>query len=305
VFSLEQILDQPTDDLSETVLILRGVQEFLRIPRFRIVLFSSSEVKARWAARLRKYLVSTQWELRDSSLEVITGILERIGETDLEFLNEEGLFSEAVTKNQDPEPFVRATFLRMLRLLHSAQQQERVLFSRVMTQEAVWSLVQERLQDSEAIVRRAAVEVLEVLLMAGQESPEAVEMTFSESFTRHLLDDPDWEVRVRVVRCLALLASHHPAAFHQAKAGFLLFQLLDESEHQVVLSALDALEVIKAGREIPEKQISDFRARLESTDLRKLRAAHMLATEEELPQRADFDDIFSHIHVCDNTLDCY
>lgn len=215
----------------------------------------------------------------------------------------------------DQEVFVRSTCFGVLKLL---LRDPRGLSAvrQIKKDEEIWELVLEALGDSEAIVRRQAVETLGValtyihtLLSLGQ--PEG--STSWATFFHRTMQDPDWEVRVRFVTAMGVLFEEprSRALFYSGDAGTLLLEALSESEFQVTETVITVLTALKAKilefpcgpQEKETKMAEHFRATLEQTNLPEL--LRRLKAEEEVPDRIDFDDIFSHIHVCDNTLDCY
>lgn len=332
--SLGSLLQTQLADHSGMVMVLQATKNYFSNSPNRSRLLSTEPKKAMWSNLLGKFLVSPHWELRDSSLEVIVGICEGdLQPSDKRFLLDSDLLKVVLERAEDEEAFVRATFLGVIGTLLTQPEKASVL-REVKPDEAVWELTFEILADSEAVVRRAAIPVLEHTLLLGYQSHAFGEWSDTSFFLlfflyffkilffffslflsreplfHRLAQDPDWEVQVRFVRVLETLYFRVPLIFHRGRGGALLIQLLEESEHRVSEAVVLSLTHIQGHLRTETEtarggggQLQEFEQKVLGLDLTQLELD--LKGEETLPERIDFDDIFSHIHVCDNTLDCY
>jgi len=198
---------------------------------------------------------SDSWEVRDGALRLLSSLALKEG-ADLKHL-----VDMAVGCVRDEETYVRAAALEALKILwgdecvwtslsHSG------LVGPLQTQ-LPWSVVLEALKDSDAFVKRSALDCFINVIM-DKHSQNLVYSSISnskdiQSALIHLLkatsNDPDWEVRTRLVtllRCLMIhgIAHGDVSTFVALSADSLLVNSVRDSNRLVRQEAACALETI-------------------------------------------------------------
>ena len=230
---------------------------------------SDSAVLSQLTAELRALFASELWERRDTAVDaaVRLAVASRSAAAPLVPL--------VVSAVSDEQPYVRAVSLKGFVCMFGG--------AHVPPPEAVLRGVA-AIGDSEAVVRRAACQWLEVLLTHGDAATQraAVERLAQvrDAFDR-LMFDADWEVKRALIGVLRVAVREHGAAFLGADCVARLMALLEDSARLVRLDAAAALLAVRA------QCGGDANAALAALDLEALVAVN----SEYEPWNTDFDGI--------------
>ncbi|KAJ1801065.1 hypothetical protein LPJ59_000599 [Coemansia sp. RSA 2399] len=168
---------------------------------------------------IRERLADVEWEARDTALEFVSSVVRHLGWPKARCLfsphtAHTSLIDDAALALDDPEEYVRASGAQLLAIIvdyaHEEEEEGDAEIVRVISghkrlcRDGLAAL----LNDSEAFVKRAAFDLVYSLgtaAMAGR--TETYEWVYSLSYPKlyQTADDPDFEVRVRCAKLLALL----------------------------------------------------------------------------------------------------
>ncbi|KAJ2859317.1 hypothetical protein GGI22_003026 [Coemansia erecta] len=163
---------------------------------------------------IRERLADVEWEARDTALEFVSSVVRHLGWPKARCLflphsAHTSLIDDAALALDDPEEYVRASGAQLLAITVDHAYEEKEIVRAIsghkrLCRDGLAAL----LNDSEAFVKRAAFDLVYSLgtaSMAGR--TETYEWVYALSYPRlyQTADDPDFEVRVRCAKLLALL----------------------------------------------------------------------------------------------------
>lgn len=257
-------------------------------------------------------LFDPKWECRDSALDFLTAAVEHWNETwAVRLFAQPGLIAQAWHCRSDKESFVRTSCLRWVGSLLAAPPVWDVF---VQTAGDVLVHVVEAFHDTEAFVRRAAVETLEHALRARP--ADAVSLLAYSGLrvaVARAVDDVDWEVRVRALALLAAvwsLEGGRGLALFEAADGDMVFRSLGLEEPTLRSRAAPLvrhLQLYDASSGVAlSPRMSAFVGWLRTESEEMVRETEekslALAKEAALPPLL----FFAQAHdLPDNSMDCY
>ncbi|KAJ2715250.1 hypothetical protein H4R19_001308 [Coemansia spiralis] len=150
---------------------------------------------------VRARLADVEWEARDTTLEFVAAVAPLAGH---DLLITDEVVDDVAAALCDAQEYVRASAAQALVALAGSSHAAQVVAHASLSQSGLAALV----ADSEAFVRRAALDLVCAIgdWTVSHTAPNA-EWVFCVDRSRlhQLADDPDFEVRIRCVRLLALL----------------------------------------------------------------------------------------------------
>ncbi|KAJ2039571.1 hypothetical protein H4S03_001599 [Coemansia sp. S3946] len=292
------------------------------------------------AQSVKARLADVEWEVRDTALEFISASAGTLEWTRARGLIADGdLLDDVVSALSDTEEYVRASGAQALvAILGSADAEFRQL---VADHSSLGCRQLEQLvNDSEAFVKRAALDLVYALgdhavngRLEGREWMQC--LTYSKLY--QMGDDPDFEVRVRCAKILALLArwmhfagiaAGDRAFVVELQADALLLDMCRDSSRYVRRVCLDGLlemkrsyeigggsevaeadeersgkrQTVERGEESFYRKLCDIDfARLESTLMAEHLYQEALDTQVEKEMMTETQDP----NIGNNILDCY
>ncbi|KAJ2254556.1 hypothetical protein GGH98_002295 [Coemansia sp. RSA 454] len=266
---------------------------------------------------IRTRIVDVEWEARDTVLEFVTRAVREHAWPRVELLVTQQVVDDAVRALSDAEEYVRASAAYLLAAVVERGDEERARYvseHKHLTQSDLARLV----ADSEAFVKRAALDLVHALGTRG------VGM-WIECLTYRTLydlaDDPDFEVRVRCARILALLTQTSPVNTSELQSTSLLLEMCRDSSRYVRAECLRSLRELKQNtpdvdmtNEPEPKRVyvgerTDLWEKLRNVDLAQLEAS---LSAEHLYQEALDTQVArelmrekSDANAGNNILDCY
>ncbi|KAJ2770062.1 hypothetical protein IWQ56_002309, partial [Coemansia nantahalensis] len=165
---------------------------------------------------VRARLADVEWEARDTTLEFVAAVAPLAGQ---DLLVTDEMVDDVAAALGDPQEYVRASAAQALVALAGSSHSAQVAAHASLDRHGLAALV----ADSEAFVRRAALDLVCAVgdRAISRAAPDAEwAFCFDRARLHQLADDPDFEVRVRCVRLLALLVGQtHPGPPVSAEAG--------------------------------------------------------------------------------------
>ncbi|KAJ2157006.1 hypothetical protein GGF46_004803 [Coemansia sp. RSA 552] len=195
-------------------------------------------------------LVDVEWEARDTALEFIARAASDRPWPSVEPLAAAAL-DDAVHMLADKEEYVRASSAQALRSMveHAAPGEfaTRISSHPGLQHEGLRSL----LDDSEAFVKRAALDLIAAIGRRGFNGEWVQCLDYAKLY--QMADDPDFEVRVRLVRLLELLVRYQhlgpllPPDEHldSLQGGAILLDMCRDSSRYVRSACLESLQLLK------------------------------------------------------------
>ncbi|KAJ2134332.1 hypothetical protein IW136_004688 [Coemansia sp. RSA 678] len=267
---------------------------------------------------IRTRIVDVEWESRDTVIEFVTRAVREHAWPRVELLVTRQVVDDAVRALSDAEEYVRASAAYLLAALVERGDEERARYvsgHKHLTQSDLARLV----ADSEAFVKRAALDLVHALGTRG------IGTTWFECLTYRMLydlaDDPDFEVRVRCARILALLTQNSPVNTSELQSTSLLLEMCRDSSRYVRAECLRSLRELKQNtqdvdmtNEPEPKRVyvgerTDLCEKLRNVDLAQLEAS---LSAEHLYQEALDTQVArelmrekSDANAGNNILDCY
>ncbi|KAJ2500007.1 hypothetical protein GGH96_003045 [Coemansia sp. RSA 1972] len=177
---------------------------------------------------IRTRIADVEWEARDTVLEFVTRAVREHAWSSVEMLATPCVVDDVMSALSDAEEYVRASAAYLLAAVVERGSEERVRYvseHNQLTQSDLARLV----NDSEAFVKRAALDLLHALGMRGIGTAWVECLTYRTLYD--LADDPDFEVRVRCARILALLAQTSTQSAELQSTSLLLEMCRDSSRY--------------------------------------------------------------------------
>ncbi|KAJ1757730.1 hypothetical protein LPJ69_004313 [Coemansia sp. RSA 1752] len=265
---------------------------------------------------IRTRIVDVEWEARDTVLEFVTRAVREHAWPCVELLVTQQVVDDAVRALSDAEEYVRASAAYLLAAVVERGDEERARYvseHKHLTQSDLARLV----ADSEAFVKRAALDLVHALGTRG------VGM-WIECLTYRTLydlaDDPDFEVRVRCARILALLTQTSPVNTSELQSTSLLLEMCRDSSRYVRAECLRSLRELKQNTPDVDMTSEPEPKRVyvgERTDLWKLRNVDLAQLEASLSAEHLYQEALdtqvarelmrekSDANAGNNILDCY
>ncbi|KAJ2142590.1 hypothetical protein IW142_004218 [Coemansia sp. RSA 564] len=265
---------------------------------------------------IRTRIVDVEWEARDTVLEFVTRAVRELAWPCVELLVTQQVVDDAVRALSDAEEYVRASAAYLLAAVVERGDEERARYvseHKHLTQSDLARLV----ADSEAFVKRAALDLVHALGTRG------VGM-WIECLTYRTLydlaDDPDFEVRVRCARILALLTQTSPVNTSELQSTSLLLEMCRDSSRYVRAECLRSLRELKQNTPDVDMTSEPEPKRVyvgERTDLWKLRNVDLAQLEASLSAEHLYQEALdtqvarelmrekSDANAGNNILDCY
>ncbi|KAJ1665399.1 hypothetical protein EV178_003186 [Coemansia sp. RSA 1646] len=164
---------------------------------------------------IRERMVDVEWEARDTALEFVSSVVRELGWPKARCLVsldsvQPSLIDDAALALDDPEEYVRASGAQLLAIIIDSTQQDAEVIRAIAGHTRLGrGGLATLLSDSEAFVKRAAFDLVYSLASAAMARKTGTRewlhcLSYSKLY--QTADDPDFEVRVRCAKLLALLS---------------------------------------------------------------------------------------------------
>ncbi|CAG8549537.1 4863_t:CDS:10 [Ambispora gerdemannii] len=166
------------------------------------------------ACSIKSKFTDARWEVRDSVLEFIGGLFKNEpgkSQYGIELVCRFDLEKDTLSSIHDPEAYVRASALNAIQAIICHSEGWQTILSKNL-KESIASELPQLMKDTEAFVRRALMDLM-VCLIVEREcgaillADKNAEIINPEVMTK-IVDDPDFEVRIRGCQFLAVVWDH-------------------------------------------------------------------------------------------------
>ncbi|KAK9707721.1 hypothetical protein K7432_010018 [Basidiobolus ranarum] len=202
---LLNILNDPGLSCHGVKLLLDTFKHFLKSPSIGKTILNN--IGERLADVLESKCYDMNWDVRDTTLEFFGELFSENCQNGIELILSHQLLKMVMEKVVDSEPYVRASAVQTL----GAAVKNPSGWSDLHLHDGIRNLLGKipgLLVDTEAFVRRAVLDLITCLISSRQytrlffTSEEAKEPVLNHTLLTKLLDDCDWEIRVRGVKFL-------------------------------------------------------------------------------------------------------
>ncbi|KAG2184991.1 hypothetical protein INT43_000904 [Umbelopsis isabellina] len=201
---LTRYLEDPSMDSRAVKSILETIDSFLCNPVLNdLILQKTVSTKITQAITLR--LFDTEWDTRDSVVAFIGSLYDRpYIESRIVFAEHNNLALEVIQKIEDGEAYVRSAALDALQNMMNNASGWIYIKNNELTKH-INTKLPPLIHDPEALVRRAALDSISCLIQNQSYENLFGSNGLSSSNMAALIDDTDWETRLRVCKLLHVL----------------------------------------------------------------------------------------------------
>ncbi|KAJ2961625.1 hypothetical protein NQZ79_g3168 [Umbelopsis isabellina] len=216
--ALTRYLEDPSMDSRAVKSILETIDSFLCNPMLNgLILQKAISTKIAQALSLR--LFDTEWDTRDSVVAFIGSLYERpYIQSRIAFAEHNNLALEVIQKIEDGEAYVRSAALDALQNMMNNANGWIYIKNNELTKH-INTKLPPLIHDPEALVRRAALDSMSCLIRNQSYENLFGSNGLSPSNMMVLIDDTDWETRLRVCKLLHELWVAERQSLSRSKRG--------------------------------------------------------------------------------------
>ncbi|KAJ2453680.1 hypothetical protein EV183_002084 [Coemansia sp. RSA 2336] len=217
---------------------------------FNVVLEMPQGISPSLEQAVRARLADVEWEARDTALEFIAQAASHLAGMQVQMVVTKAVADDVVGLLRDREEYVRASAASALAALLKSSHLDALHEWLASHQNLQSPAITCMLEDSEAIVRRASLDFVQVLMSVESSKEWLSSLNYRLLYV--LADDPDFEVRVRCAHLLTRLTFYslhcvdvERRAIDELQSDALLLDMCRDSSRYVRQACLQGLKMLK------------------------------------------------------------
>lgn len=282
----------------------------------------------KWVETLSYKFLDTEWDIRDAVIHFVGQLFRQpIHENKVSFALKYDLPLNILERIQDKEPFVRASAVDVLQNMMKSKQGWDYIQQHQQSRYFLASQLPSLLYDTEAFVKRAALDAMDCLVQNRSCQGMAMEIenkpnTLNPGIIKTLVDDADPDIRIKACKLIESLwylyqhekqqnkkrvVMNHVVFFHSIPAAELLVQSANDT-HRLVRS--ESVRIIFDILETKSKENNRFEDEFDEEFITKITQVNIQQQKQTLDPEHIYEEAFDinvdmmiH-HQKENILDC-